>query len=306
MNYACHSVLLLLSLVLILANPASAAATSNQTPDKASIRIELKDGLLTAQIHDASLPQVLNEIGQVAGFKAIQIADFSDFPLVNTSFENLPMLKAVERLVANTNRIIFFAQAKDGEPQRVISQLWLLGPGEADAESTQSIVLSDDLQHEEAIKRSEAVLRLVQQRGEEPIQEKLAGMLQTDQDTLVRSRVAIALGALADERAVPDLESALLDTHFSVRAQSITALGQIGGERATLVLGSILLNEGIDSVERVMAAQALWKQNSALARDYLQAGVNDTNEQVSMASSKAPSSAVIPANSSPPGPEVTE
>jgi hypothetical protein len=278
-------------------------AASGDTPaEAASIRIELNDGLLSAEFDDAPLPQVLAEIGKVAGFKLVQVADFNDFPRISGSFEKQPVQKAVERLVANTNRIFFYSQGEGAESQRVLSQLWLLGPGEAGDETTQHTEDIGGLQHEEPLIRSQAVLRLVQQPDEVAVVEKLSVLLQTDPDPLVRSRVAIAFGALKDERAVTELESALQDTHFSVRTQSITALGQIGGERATMALGNVLVDKGVDPVERVIAAQALWKQDSEIARGYLQVGSNDVNEQVRDASSKAP---VVTAGSQS-GPEATE
>lgn len=298
--------LLLAAFVLSLAIPVGSGATDNQSSDSTDIRIDLNDGLLSAEIHDAPLPEVLEEIGKLAGFKVVQVADFNDFPWVNSKFENLTVQVAVERLVADTNRILFYSQSEDAEPQRVLSQLWLLGPGEAGADVTQSIELIDELQHEEPVKRSTAALRLVQQPDERPVLENLALMLQTDPDPLVRSRVAIALGFLGDDRAVSNLQTALLDENFSVRAQSITALGQIGGDRATVALGGVLLDDAVDPVERVVAAQALWKQDSEIAQGYLEAGSSASNAQVRAASSKAPSVPAAAADGAQSGPEDTE
>ncbi len=290
--------LLLAAFVFSLVIPGEISATDNT-----DIRIDLNDGLLSAEIHDVPLPEVLEEIGKLAGFKVVQVADFNDFPRVNSKFEKLAVQVAVERLVANTNRILFYSQSEGAEPQRVLSQLWLLGPGEAGADVAQSIELIDELQHEEPVKRSAAALRLVQQPDGRPVMENLALMLQTDPDPLVRSRVAIALGALGDDRAVSNLETALLDENFSVRAQSITALGQIGGDRATVALGGVLLDDAVNPIERVVAAQALWKQDSEIAQGYLEAGSSDSNAQVSAASSKAPA---VPADGAQSGPEDTE
>ncbi len=306
MKPAHHLVLLLAFLLLNLASPAGMAASGDTLTDSASIRIELKDGLLTAEFDDAPLPQVLAEIGKVAGFKLVQVADFNDFPRISGSFVKRPVQEAVERLVANTNRIFFYSQGEGAESQRVLSQLWLLGPGEAGDETTQHTEVVGDFQHEEPIVRSQAVLRLVQQADEEAVVEKLSVLLHTDPDPLVRSRVAIAFGALQDERAVAELESALQDTNFTVRTQSLTALGQIGGERATMVLGNVLLNRSVDPVERVIAAQALWKQDSEIAQGYLQAGSNVANEHVRDASSQAPVVKVTPHAGSQSGPEATE
>ena len=243
-------------IVSSLAAPVSAAESDNPAPGTAIIRIELQVGLLSVEIRAAPLHRVLSEIGKMAGFKTILVANPPDLPLVNTSFQNLAVNAAVERILADTSHIVFYSQTDDGTHRRVISQLWVLGRGVSGADTSERILLDEDLQHEEALKRSEAVLRVTQQPGGEPILVKLTGMLKADPDPLVRSRAAIALGALGDERAVVDLETALLDAHFSVRAQSITALGQIGGERVTSILGNILLNDDIASVERVMAAQA--------------------------------------------------
>jgi hypothetical protein len=302
----CLNLVILIALGLFsLTTPTDIAASDSQSIDNTGIRIELKDGLLSAEIDDAPLPQVLVEIGKLAGFKVVQVADFDDFPRVSSNFEKLPLQVAVERLVDNTNSIFFYSESEGTESQRVLSQLWLLGPGEAGADTTQ---LSEDvggLQHDEPLIRSQAALRLVQQQGGEATLEKLAVLLQTDQDPLVRSRVAIALGSLGDERAVSELEAAVLDSNFSVRAQSITALGQIGGDRATTVLGSILSDDTVNPVERVIAAQALWKQDSEIAQGYLQASSSDSNEQVRAASSNPPVP-VTPAASSQSGPEASE
>lgn len=273
---------------LSLAIPFGDVASEVPSADGPDIRIELRDGLLAAEIDDAPLPRVLEEIGKLVGFKVVRVADFDDFPRVTSKFENLAVEAAVERLLGNANRILFYSESEGAESQRVLSQLWLLGPGEAGAYGTQSVELIDELQHEEPVKRSQAALRLVRQPDARPVLENLALMLQTDPEPLVRSRVAIALGSLGDDRAVANLEKAVLDENFSVRAQSITALGQIGGERATTILGSILANDRIRPVERVIAAQALWKQDSEVAMSYLEASRNDANEQVRDAASMPP------------------
>jgi len=306
MNPVRNLLLLLAIFLLNLASPAAIAASADASTDTATILVELNDGLLTAEFHDAPLPQVLAEVGKVAGFKFVRVADFNDFPRISGSFQNRPLQQAVKRLAANTNSIFFYSPDDGAQSQRVISQLWLLGPGEAGDISAQPVEAADGLQHAEAEIRSQAALRLVQQQGEEAVVEKLSVLLHTDRDPLVRSRVAIALGSLKDERAVPELESALRDTSFSVRAQSMSALGRIGGERATRALGNILLDSGLDPVERVIAAQALWKQDSEIATGYLQAGSDDSNAQVRDAARRAPVVSVKSSTGAQAGPEATE
>ncbi|UCE31583.1 MAG: HEAT repeat domain-containing protein, partial [Burkholderiales bacterium] len=132
---------------------------------------------------------------------------------------------------------------------------------------------------------------------------ELTRALASDPEAIVRARAAIALGAVGDERALPALESALAREHsFSVRTQAITAIGQIGGVQATAVLGRILLDSTANRTERVIAAQALWRQDSAAARQYLSAGAQDADAQVRRASSAAPRLGTRPATTERQGP----
>ena len=301
MNTPLQLLVLCAAAVFAIATVTGVAGSTGVNPGSADIRIEMKAGLLTLETRGVPLDEVMRRIGELANFKVILLEDFIKPPLVSVSFDNTPVKEAVERLLGKTNRVIFYTAAGIGVQDHVISQVWLLGSsrsaGNDEAGDGESIGLAEDLHHEEGKIRSEAVLRLSNQAVLGLSNEDAAGhvldrlilVLQQDQDSLVRARAAIALGALRDEGAVPSLESALLDEHSSVRSQAINALGQIGGERATMTLGNILLNDSADKTERIMAAQALWKHDSETARRYLRTGANDADEQVRLASSKAPS-----------------
>ena len=304
-------------ILLLLGEVATVWATESDpaTPGAAAISIEANRGLVTLNVHDAPLHEVLSELGKLAGFKIILVAAVADLPRVNASFENLPAREIVERLVVDTNRIIFFDIETGEERPGVISQVWLLGPGAGYGyEQEERLVLDADLLQADGKLRSEAVLRLslpsrgdsAQGRDREAVAARLAQILLRDHDPLVRVRAAIALGALREEHSIPELEIALLDQHASVRTQVINALGQIGGDRATMILGSILLDENLQTMDRVLAAQALWKQDSESAAGYLGAGAEDSDEQVRMASSRAPSMPATGFTNPQPGPQETE
>ena len=169
----------------------------------------------------------------------------------------------------------------------MITQVWILGSGAVSYDD----VFSDD---ESIVSARENVVT-----GHKLI--RLTKMLQESQDKQVRIRAIIALGALQDERAVLALESALLDQDSSIRLQAINALGQIGSEQATIVLGNLLLNGSADTPERIMAAQALQKQNSNAAQAYLESTAYDVNKQVQMASREPSPTSKEPAKNDQPG-----
>jgi len=284
MNALPRYIAICITLVLVFTTASGAAENTGTSLESADFQIEMKDGLLTLETHDAPLQEVVRGIGELAGFETILVEDFVEPPLVSVSFESIPVREAVERLVSDKNRIVIYSPTGDEDKRLVISQVWLLGSSSASGEGEVKDEKTIATAQEKAVKGHKLV--------------RLTNMLQEDQEAFVRARAAIALGALRDERAVLALESTLLDTHSSVRSQAINALGRIGGEQATMVLGNILLHGSADKSERVMAAHALWKINSEAARGYLRAGAYDTDEQVRMASSKTSSPPNIRATNS--------
>jgi HEAT repeat protein len=265
---------LVLCAVLVFAYAAvsSAAEPTGITQELIDIRIEMKDGSLSMETRDAPLHEVMRRIGELAGFKTILVGDFIDPPLVNVSFNQIPVREAVERLVSDKNRIILYGQAGDDTQQSTISQVWLLQSGDDVASDAENIALG----REDDVKGHKLA--------------RLTRMLQQDQNTPVRARAAIALGTFQDERAVLALETALLDKEPLVRSQAIKALGRIRSEQATIALGNILLRGSADKSERIMASRALWNQDSEIAQDYLRAAANDTDAQIRTASTSNPSS----------------
>lgn len=302
------------------ANFVYATEYGDSNPARQDFQIELQSDLLTLKAKNVPLQDVIRKIGELAGFKTIQLAAFTEPWLVSESFQNQSVREVVERLVNNTNRVIFYSPAKNEAQQSVISQVWLLGssslPGGVLSDDEKPIAFSSDLQHDDGKLRSEAALRLSRQatigllkeEDKGQVIDQLSRMLLEDQDPLVRSRAAIALGVLRDERAVLDLKAALQDQHSSVRSQTIVALGQIGGEQAIEALGTILLNKNAKITERIIAAQSLWKQDSKMAQNYLKAAAEDADEQVRLASSRPPKSSVFNRSTKRvrPGPEETQ
>ena len=152
-----------LAIVLSQISMVLGAESSTKNPATPSIRLESNAGLLTLETHDAPLHEVLHKIGELAGFKTIQVVNSNQYPRITVFFENRPVLEIVEHLVDNANRIIFFTVTEDEPQQRVISQVWLLGTGQVSNHQTSgptenSVTFSDDLEDDDGKLRSEAVL----------------------------------------------------------------------------------------------------------------------------------------------------
>lgn len=270
---------LLISAALLIVQAASAGDTGAADDGYKSISVELNNGLLSLEASNAPLHEVIMEIGEAAGFITVLSDDFDRSSRVSVSYRNMHAGEAVDRLTGDRNRIIFYAPAGEDDEPRVISQIWLLASGATDG----------DIRGLESVPDPESAYASAQ---EQPVKDHklitFTRMLQQDQAEQVRIRAARSLGELEDNRAILALESALLDPNASVRREAISALGRMQAERATMVLGNLLLNNGVNTQERVMAARALWQQDSDAARGYLQAGRFDTLAQIRMVSGHKP------------------
>jgi len=262
----------------------SAAAAIDARARQGIVEVGLENGLLTVEARDVPLVEVVTAIGDRAGFETLVLGDVDI--RVNASFSDLPINEALDQVLGRSNRVIVYAPPDEHSPKQSVVRLWLLGSGAAtdDAMTGETPAPpADPLQSADPKTRSEAVLRLGAGVATEAELEALADALQNDEQSLVRTRAAIALGALRDERAVSALEVALLDDSPSVRIQAIHALSKIGGERATSALGDVLLH-GTDPQQRLVAAQGLAALGTALARQYLDAVSEDPDDDVRAAS----------------------
>ncbi len=75
------------------------------------------------------------------------------------------------------------------------------------------------------------------------------------------------------------LAAALEDDATSVRINAVRALGRVGGDRATWILGDIMLDHP-DRNMRWMATRALAKQHSEAALRFLELAATDSDPVV--------------------------
>ena len=274
---------------LLATGVIAAADLADPVVPEGTIELDVRADRVILQTRNAPLSAVLRAIGERAGFETILIGDLS-IP-VTVSLVDMPVEEALERLLHDVNRVIFYARSADGREERAIARLWVSGTrGASNGVSADALepATPNDLRNAEAVsKRANDLLRLARAGGSDKVIETLDRALQDEEDAFVRSRAATALGALADERAVPALERALGDEDSGVRSQASHALGSIGGERATMTLGEVLL-DGADRRERIFAAWALGSIDTALAQSFRVTAVDDPDALVRAAASTSP------------------
>ena len=100
----------------VLCQPVSALAQAGS-----ALEIALEDGRLTMNVRDVSLSQVLRAIAAKGGF-ALDIAGKLDSK-VSASFENVPIERALRRIVGRSSYIIELAPPSGADTQRRIDKL---------------------------------------------------------------------------------------------------------------------------------------------------------------------------------------
>jgi len=294
--------------VACLSIPLAAMGANPLSDPRTRVDIIEHEQQLELRIENAHLDDIVKALGEIFGFETVVVGDYASTSPITSSLTMFNSESAVEQLLTRANTMIIY-DAPAANPTRRLKQVWLLEAADdfrvntVDAVSNGDQMPDDteryyaDMNSSDLKTRSEAALRLARQvdaenknlRSKDWALAELIQSLLHDPDALVRTRAATALGRARDARAVTALRSATYDTHISVRAQGISALGDIGGAEATAILGAILTTSGeFDDAERSIAGQALWKLNSNAARYYLQMGANDTSRQIRQVSRQAP------------------
>lgn len=270
-------------LILVAGYPGSA-------PGADSISVSLQQDKVTLEARGASRLEILGELGQAADFKVIVVDRFHDPGEIDLKLTEMAVEQAVRGIVRGTSHILFYLPGS-----KRITQVWLLASDSPGPASVTTATGTGEAKGASRL-RSQAVLRLAGQAERDApdpealgqVQTTLIDILATDRDALVRTRAAMALGKIGGDRAVTALEAASREEHPTVRAQAINALGQMDSSRSVDMLGNILLDVDRPRIERVMAARALWRQESPDARNYLAIGSYDADTQVRQASSRQP------------------
>lgn len=248
--------------------------------EQATIEVEVEQELLTVNSEKAPLADILRIIGEKAGFTTT-IRDDLD-TTISWSFDRVALDEGIRRLVGNHAMIMIY-HPSDGEGPPRIAELRVSIKSGPLVDSDQEIAGLDkevlaDLARPQRSARIRAVRRLARSKDDAGVQ-LLASVLTGDEDQFVRGNAAVALGKIKGEPAVAHLVGALEDDTVSVRINAVRALGRVGGDRATWILGDILLYHP-DRKMRWMATRALAKQHSEAALRFLELAAADSDPMV--------------------------
>jgi HEAT repeats len=241
--------------------------------------IVIDKGRVTVDAHDADLADVLSELGARAEFR-LRIS--GQLGRVTTTFTAMSVEQALRRLVQDHELMLVYSAPPDESvrPKLIQADVFASTPSAAQVRAA-----SEMLGRQRAVLLAE-INRLRRSRNVERDAPRLAELLGSAPDSIVRARAASALAALSGPLSQAALARALGDSAPDVRVQAIRALRSVDGARAIPTLGRVLLTDPDVTVRRA-AAQMLGSLQDPAATSALSVAAEDADALVRREVSRA-------------------
>lgn len=246
-------------LIALLVLPSMGTWGQAQGPDQPSFELSVHDGLLSANITNAPLREVMAELARQVPLRVFVADDVSD-DNISVTFENLPFETGLRRILQGKNYLLIHERSPSPSAENGLSvaQIRVMPAGEAGplpeigAEATPSPMdipatveqpqtslaelMTEALQAEQPDARVDALQALVNRQQEGDVWPTIVAAL-GDQDPIVR-RVALVLleQAQASIPVEPLARMALADPDAELRMEALRHLVEAQGEGALTYL----------------------------------------------------------------------
>lgn len=251
----------------LAAGLGASLAAADAAPTLPTLNVAAERGLLSVDVRQAPLADVLRRIGERAGFVVTIRGDLSR--PVTQGFSGVLLEEGLRRLTRGESLALVYASRGPGGPPQLTELLVYATPPQL------ARPRAGDASRPAKFQRISALAR---QRDAAAVAE-LAGFLAGDPDPLVRSRAADTLGRMQGAAAASALTRARADEAASVRIRVLMALRRLEGPAAVVLLRDALLADPDPGVRRA-AAWVLGALRNETARSALESALGDRDESV--------------------------
>jgi hypothetical protein len=220
----------MLTAVLSLCYGITAWAAGGERPTS-SATVTVRQGLLTVDVRDARLADVLHLIGERAGLQ-VSIDDAVG-DLITAVFNDVPLDQGIRRLVRGNSLVLLYVSPKGSEGTPQLTEVRVYGAAPPGDHTPGRAELRAD---------GEAAAKPMT-----PVR---------DPDPRVRAEAVAGLKEIGGEHAAWGLTAALRDDDPSVRLEAVRALSAVGGATARKALATELRKDP-DPQVRLEAARTL-------------------------------------------------
>jgi hypothetical protein len=266
---------------LLISCRIDVAAT--ETPEAPSVqRITFQDELISAELVDAPLVDVLRQIRQEFGFKVHFYGNVEE--RLTLSFTDLPLEKCLRLLTVNHSLSVvteaISGSAKQDEAKR-IAEIWVLSrsaiakpvrsapalPVTASPEPTDDMAALGEDSSEQLEKAGEESVSL-----EEVMNDPFA-------DTAQQRQAIQKLVEKGDDESVGAMASYLGNEDKEVRQLLVNGIASIHNAQSTQILGQVIENESDPEIRRIALLALGQRKEDPAAQAFLQNALDDADEE---------------------------
>jgi len=229
--------------------------------EKPAFYLKVQKGLLSVEIDNVPLEEVLMAIGQQKGFKRLKVQGNAAIAnKISIKFQNLPLDQGIQRILRGRSYSLIYTQTKwdrgKGSPT-ILEEVRIFGEGD----------------YEQSFE-----LNLLESKGSVPSM-SLKGLIQQalyGEDTMTRAKAIVALLEAGDSPALAALRQALLEG--DVRESGLKAMMHFGGHVMMGPLANAIADKDSDAGEPGFVALA--EVGGVRVRELIQQALEHENKEV--------------------------
>lgn len=267
-------------LIVAFSGMASAEALSGQP----LMEITFQNNLISAELVDAPLIDVLQRIKQEYGFKTHFYGDLTE--MITLSFTDLPLDKCLRQLTANHSLSIASLPTTKSPQQteaKQIAEIWVLSRSSTSKTSNMTpaapLLPSPDYSGDAGRANEES---LEQPEKEEQDTVQLDQLSDNPNPENASQQQAISnlaeIGGPASVMAMAEYLSTEEDKE--VRRLLVKGISSIQNEESTQALGQVIQSESDPEIRKIAIRALGQRQNDTVARALLEQALNDDDEEV--------------------------
>lgn len=282
-----RDVLIAILFMLIVAPTGFVSAETIAPP--AIMEISFQNNLISAELADAPLIDVLEKIRQEFGFKVHFHGDLTE--LITLSFTDVSLEKCLRLLTANQSlSVATRATTKTAEQNgaKQIAEIWVLSRNTAPKRSTgvngpsvkaaaSPAPLPD--QSGDGVADSQLISELADEQGQENI--SLEQVLNNPEAERSSQRAAInKLAAIGDAASVAAMARFLGHEDKEIRQLLVNGVSSVQNEEAVLALGQVISSESDPEIRKIAVAALGKRIDDAIAKAFLEEALNDADDEI--------------------------
>jgi len=234
------------SSIFLIASSSTLSAEDRRPVSGAITEVSVENGLLSLDVSNAPLFEVLLAIGSAADV-TVHIRGELDRQ-VTIALSSVPLEDGIRRLLRTYSFALSYSSVNETTQDR-LTQISVIGVRTGSYRQTKNHVSVSGYTRRYTRQNIHSLAR----RGDPSALSQLGIILLQDNDPLIRKQAAAALGWTGQERAVEPLRAALADPSLSVRTRAVRSLKRILGTRSVQDLREVLRNEKDPKLRRETA-----------------------------------------------------